>query len=280
MPEGDTVHQVAEYLRQRLIGVPIDAANVPSLPGLDLEGRRITQVATHGKHLFFVFEEGGVLRSHLGMHGSWHRYPRGQAWKRPARQASIELHAGGQVYVLFQAEEVEWFRRGAVRDRQIDRRLGPDLMASDPSIETILLRARQFLEPETIVADLLLDQRIAAGIGNVYKSEVLFLEAVLPRRPIGLLDDEAVERMFQTARRMLLHNAGPGPRVTTRELPRRIAEKNQGPTPPGVQRPTATARLWVYGRSGRPCRACGAPIRSERMGRHWRSTYWCPRCQT
>jgi endonuclease-8 len=116
------------------------------------------------------------------------------------------------------------------------------------------------LDPETIAADVLLDQRPVCGIGNVYKSEVLFLEGIPPRRSLLALADEDLVRLWRTARDLLRRNLGEGRRVT------RFANDPDGPH-------------WVYGRAGRACFRCGGPIAGQRLGRAWRPTYWCDSCQ-
>jgi endonuclease-8 len=167
MPEGDTVYKIAGYLRERILALPLAAgstargASVPvsTCVAFDLAGRRIVEITTHGKHLFLRFNDGAVLRSHLGMHGSWHRYPEGAPWRKASRRASIELHAAGQVYVCFDAEEIEWLGAGSLRQRQIASRLGPDLLAPAVDLDAIAARARQILAPDALAVDLLLDQR-------------------------------------------------------------------------------------------------------------------------
>jgi endonuclease VIII len=221
----------------------------------------VLRVTSKGKHLFIDFEGGASLRVHLGMYGSWHRYPVGQAWQKPAHRATVVLSAAGQDYVCFSAKEVEILdSRGFTRRDRTDR-LGPDLSRDAPTAESLLLRARNLLSPETELVDLLLDQRIASGIGNVYKSEVLFLERCAPRTRFGDISEETFAALYRTAERLLLNNLGGGPRIT------RTADDGRG-------------ILWVYGRAGLPCFRCGASLLRERLGQHARSTYWCPACQS
>jgi len=277
MPEGDTVRRVADYLRPRLAGRPIDTGHVRHRPDIVLEGRRIEEVYPRGKHLFFALDDDTLLRSHLGMHGSWHRYPAGVAWRRPAGQASIVLRVDGQDYVCFLAEDVEHLRAHGARQRQIEGRLGPDLLAADVDFGRILERARRFLDPEALVCDLLLDQRVAAGIGNIFKSEVLFVASTHPGRRAGDLDDAQVTRLFRTGQELLQRNVEREPRIT--RLPGEgDAAGRRSPRPRGLP-PTDRGGLWVYRRAGRPCFRCGAPIARDLMGRTWRATYWCDRCQ-
>lgn len=258
MPEGDTLYKLAAYLAPRLEGRPI-LRGFAGHPPVDLGGARIAGVRVNGKHLFIDLEDGRVIRSHLGMWGSWHRYPEGTPWQHPAKRARILLDLGEEAYVCFSPKDVELMRDGAVRARVVSATLGPDLLAAELDLGRILVRARELSGPDRIIADVLLDQRIAGGIGNVYKSEVLFLEGIAPSTDLGHIDDEQLGALYRRARRLLEANRGPGPRDTR--------QAGDG------------GRLWVYGRRGEPCLTCGARVRYARLGRHQRSTYWCPRCQ-
>ncbi len=260
MPEGDTVRKIADYLQPRLTGCRIEAGRVRHRPDIELAGRVIQDVHAHGKHLFIRLDDGTLLRSHLGMHGSWHRYPAGKPWRRPREEASIELTVEGQTYVCFHAEEVEHVRAGSVRERQIETGLGPDLLQDAIDLDAVVERAGRFVDPDALAVDLLLDQRVASGIGNVYKSEILFIERIDPRLRAGDLGDSRIRRLFETGRSLLQRNIGRGPRTT------RFAGD-------------AAGRLWVYGRRGLPCFRCGRPIRRAMLGRTRRSTYWCETCQ-
>jgi endonuclease-8 len=269
MPEGDTIHKVAAALRPFLEGKSIRRARIGKGPRVGLgcagfaerlEGRWVEVVFARGKHLWIRVEGGIALRSHLGLHGSWHRYAPGEPWKKPEWQASLALWTEREVLVCFNAREVECLVTEGLRTAGFSARLGPDLLAPGTDVGSITRRARQLLDPETQLADVLLDQRVAGGIGNVYKSEILFVEGQHPAAALGQVSDGALQRIFGTARDLMDKNLGAGPRVTRFEADGR-----------GI--------LWVYGRSGRPCLLCGAPIRFERLGRGMRSTYWCPKCQ-
>ena len=261
MPEGDTVHKVAAVLADLLEGRELTAGELRDHPGVPLAGRRVERVEAVGKHLLVRMNERLELRSHLGMTGSWHRYAPGERWKRPARQASIVLATDDDVVVCFNAKEVECLRAGGIRAQDLRRGLGPDLAAADePRLSEILDRARRRAGADAPLIDVLLDQRIACGIGNVYKSELLFLERLHPERTLGATDDGTLESIYGRARRLLRDNLGPGVRITRR-------------------RSDGRGGLWVYRRAGRPCLECGAPVETARLGFGRRSTYWCPACQ-
>ena len=265
MPEGDTIFRTAEVLRAALVGRRITSARAQPRPGLRrvpdlsvLVGTTVTLVESRGKHLLIGFGNGLTLRSHLRMSGSWHRYRPGEPWRRPVRQASAILETAESVAVAFNTPVVELLTDAALRRSMPLRELGPDLLGG------------QFDEPEAMhrlrmrdgeeLGNALLDQRAVAGIGNVYKSEVAFLEGLDPWAPVGTLADAELAGTLRTARRLLRANTRGGARVTTGS-----GARGEG--------------LWVYGRGGRPCRRCGTPIRQGRQGELARLTFWCPRCQ-
>lgn len=256
MPEGDTIHQIALSLAPDLVGQSLDGGRIRRLPEIDLAGRGVTNVHALGKHLFIEFDDGCVLRSHLGMYGSWHRYTPGGRWRRPARQASIVMETGARLLVCFNAAQVKWLRAHAVC--ATTHRLGPDLLGQRPDWRSLAARARRLLAGDTPLVDVLLDQRVACGIGNVYKSELLFMRGLAPMQGLADTADEALTDLYALARRLLAANLGPGPRRT---------------------RDARGGGLWVYKRSGRPCLRCATPIMLRPLGRHQRPTYWCPGCQ-
>jgi endonuclease VIII len=261
MPEGDTVHKIANYLQASLAGRTIERAQLrDTFAARECTGRRVTDVMARGKHLFIVFDDLHALRSHLGMYGSWHRYAVNESWRKPASRAAIVLEAGKDVYVCFSAKEVEWIDLPSVRERIVHSRLGPDLLADPVSGNELVRRAREILEPDTLLADVLLDQRVACGIGNVYKSEVLFIEKILPQTPLRDVANVSLAQCFILASDLLRRNLGGGKRVT------RFVRDGAG-------------RTWAYGRDGLPCLRCDGTIRSARLGKHHRSTYWCAACQ-
>jgi endonuclease VIII len=269
VPEGDTLFRTAAGLRPFLVGRAVTAAraNGPGpVPQVQrVVGRRIDAVEAHGKNLLIRFDGGLEIRTHLRMNGSWHRYRPGERWRRPPSRARLVLEVPGAVAVCFDAPVVELFETRAASIHPSLGQLGPDLLASEFDAAEALRRLRDPFRAATAVAVALVDQRALAGIGNVYKSEVLWLERVSPFALVRDLDDEALERLIATARRLLLANVGDtrGPeRVTT-------AGDRAAPGP-----------LYVYGRTGRRCRRCQTPIRSARQGTDLpRTTYWCPTCQ-
>jgi endonuclease-8 len=270
MPEGDTLFRIAEALRPHLAGRRIVSATArqPGPRAELLRGTSVESVEARGKHLLIRFDSGLVLRTHLGMHGSWHRYAPGERWHRPPSRARIVLETGSAVVVCFDAPTVELFDGRAEAIHPVISALGPDLMSAgfhDASLEEVLRRLRDPSRASLTIAEALLDQHAMAGVGNVYKSEVLFVERVDPFALVRAVTDETLHTLILTSRRLLLANRAGGPRVTTA---------------PRVGTLRAGERLWVYDRAGKPCRRCGTPIRQRSHGELDRLTFWCPSCQS
>jgi endonuclease VIII len=266
MPEGDTLFRTAEVLRAALRGrTVISARGRPGGARLELlAGRTIDAVEARGKHL--LIEAGGVtLHTHLGMHGSWHRYREGEPWRRSAASAVAVVQVPGVVAVCFAAPTVELLETRAIAVHPVLSRLGPDLLASGQTTDEPVARLRAAGRTAGSIGDALLDQRVLAGIGNVYRSEVCFVEHVHPFADVDSLDDSTLHRLVATARRLLAANVQ-GPFRTTVALDEGVPGRRDG-------------RLWVYGRTGRPCRRCGTIIRSRAAGPLARRVYWCPACQ-
>jgi endonuclease-8 len=263
VPEGDTIFQTAAALRPLLLGRTIVAASART-PGPAIErvvGSSVTSIEPMGKHLLIRFDNGLALHTHLRMTGTWHRYAPGEPWKIPAWRARVVLEVGEHVVVCFNAPVAELMDARAVGLHPALQALGPDLLGPEFPADLALQRLKA--RPELEIAEALLDQRAMAGVGNVYKSEVLFLESVHPWTLVSALGDDTLQRLIATARRLLLDNIRPGEphRVTTRGDP------------------SASGSLWVYGRTNLPCTRCRTPIQTRRQGQLNRPTYWCPSCQ-
>ena len=265
MPEGDTIFRTAEVLRAALRDRRITDAHAQPQPGLRrvpdlsrLVGATVTSVEPRGKHLLIGFDNGLTLRSHLRMTGSWHRYRPGERWRRPAREASAVLMTAEAIVVAFNTPTVELLTEADLRRSRALTELGPDLLAGDFDPDEAVRRLRERAAEE--LGNALLDQRAVAGIGNVYKSEVCFLERLDPWAPVASFEEEELRAALRTSRRLLQANTQGGARVTTGS-------------------PVRGQGLWVYGRAGRPCRRCGTRIEAARQGELARLTYWCRRCQ-
>jgi len=273
MPEGDTVHKLARALRpalagRRLRGVWLRDRGVPAA----LAGRRVHEIATLGKHMLLVLRapegraaDDAVLHVHLGMHGRWRRVAGRDVDPRPASGTSLQLATETETFLCRRAARAELLRRPDLGHHPALSRLGPDLLVEPVPFDRIVARARS-REPR-VVADLLLDQTAACGLGNAYKSDVLFLEGVHPRTRSDALSDARLEALFRRAAELLSWNLGGWRRTTTRRVARDAPLASGEP------------RHWVYGRARAPCLRCGTPIAAARVGDTARATYWCPRCQ-
>ncbi len=283
MPEGDTIFRTAATQHGVLAGRRVTAirTTVPQLQRLvpdRLVGQVVERVEARGKHLLHWFAPSGMaLHTHMRMTGSWHTYPAGARWRKPARQARIVLTVddgdGGTIDAVgFSVPVVELLSAAQVAGHRAMAALGPDPLAGGPTGEVDLAEAGRRLDAR---ADLpigvaLLDQRVLAGVGNVYANEVQFIHAVDPWTPVADVPPATRATLLSTASDLLQANIAKGghSRITTRP-------------PSGVARmpQRAADALWVYGKAGRPCPRCGTTIRSSALGDHARVTFWCPSCQ-
>jgi endonuclease VIII len=269
VPEGDTLYRTAAGLRPYLVGRTVTAARAAgpgAVPQLHrIVGQQIGAVESLGKNLLIRFDNGLELRTHLRMNGTWHRYRPGERWRRPPGRARLVLEVPGAVAVCFDAPVVELLERRVEAIHPPLGGLGPDLLDPGFDADEVLRRLREPGRATAAVAGALVDQRVMAGLGNVYKSEVPWIERVSPFAPIADLDDDTLRRLISTSRRLLVANA------TSRRGPERVTTAGD---------PAAPGPLYVYRRTGRPCRRCATRIASTRQGREMpRTTYWCPTCQ-
>jgi len=280
MPEGDTVWQTARRLAV-LSGQQLTATDfrLPSLATVDLGGRTVLETVSRGKHLLTRIEGGATLHSHLKMEGRWDVQAAGARWRRPAHEARVVLHTASHDAIGF---SVVLDLVATDDEETLVGHLGPDLLGPDWDPEEAVRRiaaapdvpvgqapldqrslagaARRSDTAGRTIGEALLDQRCLAGIGNVIKSEVLFLAGVWPFTPVPDVPD--LRKVVDLAHRVLVANRDRPVRVTT------------GNTRRGQE-------LWVYGRARQPCRRCRTPIKMDRQGEppEDRVTYWCPSCQ-
>jgi endonuclease VIII len=242
VPEGDALHRAARRL-QTLVGeaVEVETPNPQARVALDagrLSGRRLVSVEAVGKNLVLRFEGGYVLRNHLRRSGRWRVGPRGRAVRgRPW----LVLRGAQHEAVLYGGRVLELHGRGL-------RNLGPDILALPPDFERMVANLRQSGSRE--IGDALLDQRLVAGIGNVWRSEALWLARVSPWRSAASLDNAELRRVMDAAASLM----------------RRAVD-------------TGREERAVYRHAGRPCPRCGDTIRSRGQGDANRIAYWCPTCQ-
>ncbi|MER7011231.1 DNA-formamidopyrimidine glycosylase family protein [Saccharopolyspora sp. NPDC000359] len=258
MPEGDTVFLTCHRLHEALAGQVLTRGELrhPRLAALDLSGHRVREVRPVGKHLLIRFEDGHTLHNHLRMDGSWHLYPPGARWRRPAHQARAVLATAERVAVGFNLHDLRWLPTAA--ESRLVGHLGPDLLDPDwgEAHEAEAVR-RLTADPDREIGLALLDQQVVAGVGNMYRVEVCFLLGRSPRTPVAEVD---ATRTVHLSRDLLLRNAW-HPEQSTTGRTRRGSEH------------------WVYGR--RTCLRCGGPVTRTTQGEdvEARVTYHCPRCQ-
>jgi endonuclease VIII len=262
MPEGDTVANHARALQKALAGAVIRKSDfrTPRLATVDLSGWTVAESACRGKHLLLRLTppDGSTkppqtLHSHLRMDGAWRTFKPGERWHgRPAHTIRVVLATDDVTAVGFHLHDVALVPTSD--ESTVVGHLGPDLLGPDWDPDEAVRRL--IAAPDREIGEALLDQRNLAGIGNVYKCEILFLRGISPWRSVANVPDLA--DVVALAHRLLKSNLGRWTQVTTGSL--RKGEEH-----------------WVYGRKGRPCRRCGTPIRGQGQGE--RVTYWCPACQ-
>ena len=273
MPEGDTIFRAAQTLHRALTGhVVVRFESVfPALTRVHVDapltGRTIERVESVGKHVLMHFSGGDVLRTHMRMNGSWHIYRPGERWQRPHRDMRIVVATAAFEAVGFNIPVAEFIRQNRISKHRELGRLGPDLLSDGFEPAEAIRRFRE--RGSTPIADALLNQRVLAGVGNVYKCEVLFLCGVNPFLTVDRLDDGQLASIVETAQKLLRANVSLrlAPMTTYGGLRRTTGRDDPG------------ARLWVYGRARLPCRKCGTAIHVKKQGIDARLTYWCPTCQ-
>jgi endonuclease VIII len=245
MPEGDSIHRVAQRL-QALVGeqleveTPHPRARVTGVAGR-LDGRRLLGVEAVGKNLLLRFEDGLVLRSHLRMKGRWQVLDRNGT---TARRGTPWLVLRGE-----SAEAILWHGPVLELDDTRIRRLGPDILADPPDLDGMLARMRR-ADQETAIGEAVLDQRLVSGIGNMWRAEALWRARVSPWAPLGEVSDAQLRSVLGEAAQLMRRSLDSGLRQRA-----------------------------VYRQAGRPCARCGTSITSRGQGDANRIAYWCPACQ-
>ena len=240
MPEGDTIFRIARTLDAAMAGKVVTRFETvfPKLERGDIKGRTVQRVRSVGKNLIFDFSGDLTLRTHLRMNGSWHLYRAGERWRK----------ARDDMRIVIATEEFEAVGFNIpVAELNSEPSVGPDLLGETLDVDEAARRIRAREGEE--IGNVLMNQQVVAGIGNIYKSEVLYVCGVNPFTPVESLDDVALQRIVNKGRAILLRS--------TRERP----------------------RFQVYERRGEPCRKCGTRIEYRKQGPDVRGTYWCPKCQ-
>jgi endonuclease-8 len=274
MPEGDSIFRAARTLHRVLAGHTVTRFETAyaHLARVDddtpIAGRTVERCESAGKHLLITFDGGLILRTHMRMNGSWHVYRHGERWWRGPQAMRIRIDTADWVAVAFDVPVAEFITARERATTDPVAALGPDLLGAefdrDEAVRRLLACG------ELPIAQALLDQRNVAGIGNVYKSEVLFLCGVSPGTPSRQVPPPVLQQLLDTARSLMQENVveGTAAQIQTYRSLRRYASYSDH-----------SDHLWVYGRPNRPCRKCGTPIAVRKMGLDARTTYWCPSCQ-
>lgn len=274
MPEGDTVYLAAKRLDQALRGRTLRETDfrIPRLATVDLQGVAVREVVSRGKHILMRFDDDSTLHTHFRMDGTWHLYREGDSWRGgPDHAIRAVLRTEDRVAVGYRLHDVAWI---PTRDEhQRIGHLGPDICADDWDEDQALTRLRSAGDRSVAVA--LVDQRIIAGIGNIYRCESLFIAGLTPSALVSDVDDALLELVVRTARELLMRNRNRASQSTTGDERR---------------------AHFVYGRRSRRCYRCAAPIRATRADRtephratssadhdrgsaNEQTVFWCPRCQ-
>jgi endonuclease VIII len=259
VPEGDTIHRTASAIRTALVGRPMVRFDAPRLVGpVPQAGRTIETVESHGKHLEITWDDGLILHTHMRMSGSWHLYRAGEPWRRPYYQLRASIETTEWVAVCFNAPIVETYREPDRRRHPGLGRLGPDLCKTTTDLSDVVDLLLSHPEPDARLRDVMLDQRVMCGVGNVYRCEVLWATELSPWAHVGDLTHHDAVVLVNTAAGMLRAGARTGRRETT---------------------PAVRGGLAVYGRNGQGCVRCHETISVRRVGEHARLLYWCDGCQ-
>jgi len=243
MPEGDTLWRMAAALRERIQGEICREIRPASFRRL--AGRQVTDVEARGKHLFIWFDSGLGLHSHLRMRGAWYVLRPGESLPAAKHEIKSVLTFDQWLAVLVSAPVVE-----IVAGHERVEHLGPDILAQPLDLDNIFRGARS--NPDRAIGEVLLDQSVCAGIGNIWKCETLWHNRVSPLASVSQITDDQLKRIYETASRLMRASAGGA-----------------------IGRP----RHAVHGRGGKPCPRCHRLIRVRNQGQPPRLTYWCPACQ-
>jgi endonuclease-8 len=278
MPEGDTIYRAARALQKAIGGRVVTGfeTGLAKLQRVDddapLMGRVVEKVESRGKWCLIFFSGDLILITHMLMSGSWHLYRTGERWRMGRSRMRVVIRTEEWEAVAFNVPVAEFHTaRSLERSSQVPK-LGPDILSDEFTVEGGVARLAAYGRdnPEAEIAVVLLNQRVLAGLGNVYKSEVAFAAGVNPFRAMRTITQREMEAMVEVSQRYMKANVvdGTGEGIVTYGGNRRTTHSsNRG------------ERLWVYGRQGQECRRCGTAIMMRKQGVQARSTYWCPECQ-
>ncbi len=278
MPEGDTIYRTARALQSAIGGKVVTGfeTGLAKLARVNddapLVGRVVKKVESRGKWCLIHFSGDLILVTHMLMSGSWHLYRMGERWQMGRSRMRVVLRTEEWEAVGFNIPVAEFHTERSLQRSSEVPKLGPDILSGsftlEAGVERLSAYGRENLDAE--IAVVLLNQRVLAGLGNVYKSEVAFAAGVNPFRAMRTITLREMEVMVDVAQRYMKANVVDG--------------KSDGIVTDSGSRRTTHAmdreeRLWVYQRQGQECRRCGAVVMMRKQGVQARSTYWCPECQ-
>ena len=274
MPEGDTIYRSARALDRALTGKRVTFFETALAPlasvndNAPVAGRTIEKVEARGKWLLISFSGDLILVTHMLMSGSWHIYRVGERWRMPRRTMRCVVRVEDFEAIAFNVPVANFFNARTLERNSMIPKLGPDLLHAD--YDENEARARVLARGDEEIANVLLNQRVIAGLGNVYKSEVCFLCGVHPFRTVASLMPPELDGLLYQSRKLIGENVqeSSGDKILTYTGARRTTRSAD-----------QASRLWVYGRQGQPCRRCGTAVLMRKQGTGARSTYWCPECQ-
>ncbi len=258
MSVGELV-RTASVMRTALVGRPMLRFDAIELVGpVPQAGRMVEVVEAVGKHIEVMWDDGLVLDTHLKGRSEWHVYRQGAPWHRSWEHLRASIQNEEWVAVCFDATSVETYR-------QYDRarhpglgRLGPDLARPDVDLREVVELLLSYPDPEARLRDVIVDQHVMRGVGNVYRCEVLWATELSPWAHIADLTHHDALLIVNAAAAMVRGNIGRVRRSTTTHT---------------------SGGLAVYGRCGQACIRCKDTIESRPVGRRGRTLYWCPGCQ-
>jgi endonuclease-8 len=275
VPEGDTIFRTARSLSRALVGKPITGfrSNYPLITRFHddtpLTGQQVERVESRGKWLLIHFSGGGILVTHMLMSGSWHIYRPGDRWQQPPANMRIVIETSTCQAVGFRVPVAQMHTaRSLARDRRIPQAAN-DVLSAEFNPESAAQRLRNYAHEE--IGDVLLHQELLAGVGNVYKSEICFVNGINPFCKVSALNADQLDALVHSAQCLMSANV--------LEESGNVIVTYRGQNRRTTYEPDPGASLWVYGRSSEPCRRCGERVRRRIQGPQARVTFWCQNCQ-
>jgi endonuclease VIII len=274
MPEGDSIYRAARTLNLALAGQTVTSFEsvLPHLSRVEVDqgvvGRTVEKVEARGKWLLMYFSGDLILLSHMLMSGSWHIYRPGETWKRRKYDMRVVIGTSKILALAFNVPVAEFHTAESLTRREGFKSVGPSTLAENFDEAAVIARLRS--RPDLEIGVSLLTQSLLSGIGNIFKSEICFACGINPFRTVSDLTDDDLECLVSKARKFMLANVteASGNKITTYVPMRRT-----------TGRANVSERLWVYKRTGEPCRQCGSAIVSRKQKFDARTSFWCPRCQ-